>query len=93
MINFLLYMGARINDQNYCMKTALHAAVSLGHFDIAKLLIERGAKLDIKDEKQRTPLDLAKLTKNDQMMQLLTDKVIEPEPISEAKNVSTLALE
>ena len=81
MVKFLLDMGARINDQNYFMKTALHAAVQFDDLDTAKLLIDRGAKLDIKDEMQRTPLDIARIKNNDQMIKLLTEKVIEPEPI------------
>ena len=40
--------------------TPLHQAIAGGHFEVAKLLIERGARLDIKDEIFRgTPLGWA----------------------------------
>jgi ankyrin repeat protein len=39
--------------------TALHLASSEGHLDIAKLLIDRGANVDSRNDEQETPLALA----------------------------------
>ena len=40
--------------------TALHKAVAKGNIDLAKLLVNRGAKTDIEDPMGRTPLMRAK---------------------------------
>jgi len=45
------------------METALHLAVSLTHFKMIELLLEQRcgpALLNIKDNRKRTPLDLAR---------------------------------
>jgi ankyrin repeat protein len=40
----------RFNPEGYhAHATPLHQSIANGHFDVAKLLIERGARLDIKD--------------------------------------------
>jgi peptide-methionine (S)-S-oxide reductase len=66
MINFLLNMGVNPNGfpQNesgfHTHATPLHQAVSSGSLDSVKLLVEAGAKLDVKDRiYQGTPLDWA----------------------------------
>ncbi len=41
------------------LNTALHAAASQGTDNIVQFLAEHGAKLDAKDNKGRTPLDVA----------------------------------
>jgi uncharacterized protein len=51
--------GADVNALNVTGETALHGAASHGANDIIRLLAERGAKLDIKDKRKRTPLDIA----------------------------------
>jgi ankyrin repeat protein len=51
----------RFNPEGYHgHATPLHQAIAAGHFEVAKLLIERGARLDIKDHIFRgTPLGWA----------------------------------
>jgi uncharacterized protein len=58
-VQFCLAHGADINAVNVTGETALHGAASHGANDIIHLLAERGAKLDVKDKRNRTPLDIA----------------------------------
>jgi ankyrin repeat protein len=58
-VQFCLEHGADVNSVNVTGETALHGAASHGANDIIRLLAERGAKLDIKDKRNRTPLDIA----------------------------------
>ena len=68
----------RFNPQGYhAHATPLHQSIANGHFDVAKLLIERGARLDIKDNIFRsTPLGWA-------------DYCGQPEIASYIRNLST----
>ena len=50
--------GADVNAVNDNGQTALHLAVEQSD-DVIRLLVARGARLDIKDRQGRTPLDLA----------------------------------
>ncbi len=58
-VQFCLEHGADVNAVNVTGETALHGATSHGANDIIRLLAERGAKLDVKDKRNRTPLDVA----------------------------------
>jgi ankyrin repeat protein len=58
-VQFCLEHGADINAVNVTGETALHGAASHGANDIIRLLAEHGAKLDVKDKRNRTPLDIA----------------------------------
>ena len=40
-------------------QAAIHIAARLGHADVAEALIAAGARVDVKDERGRTPLDIA----------------------------------
>lgn len=61
------------NDGN----SALIFAVAYGQIDVTKKLIEKGAELDIKDSQGNTPLEIAKLNNNEDIIQLLTINVKE----------------
>ena len=53
--------------------TALHSATSKGHRDLARLLLNRGAEVDVTDEMYRkTPLGEALYYGNDAMARLLS---------------------
>ena len=58
-VQFCLEHGADVNAVNVTGETALHGAASHGANDIIRLLAERGAKLDVKDKRNRTPLEIA----------------------------------
>ena len=58
-VQFCLEHGVDVNAVNVTGQTALHGAASHGANDIIRLLAERGAKLDVKDKRNRTPLDIA----------------------------------
>jgi len=60
IIRFLLDKGADINRPVQSTgQTPLHLAVFWNHFDIVQELVQRKAKLDLKNSKGRTPLQLA----------------------------------
>jgi ankyrin repeat protein len=56
--NLCLEHGADVNARDASGSTALHLAVATSD-DLVKLLVERGARLDLKDQLGRTPLDVA----------------------------------
>jgi ankyrin repeat protein len=55
----LLAAGADVNDANRAGTTALHGAAFWGWNSVVRLLAERGARLDAKDARGRTPIDAA----------------------------------
>jgi ankyrin repeat protein len=55
----LLAAGVDINDCNTAGETALHGAAGRGADLVVKFLVDHGARLDIKDKVNRTPLDTA----------------------------------
>jgi hypothetical protein len=75
-IGRLLQRGADINQlgpRRHGYGSALHIAVREGHLDIAKLLIDRGAEIDVLDRKDFTPLHNATWNGNLEMTKLLLD--------------------
>lgn len=58
-VKFLLANGYKIDRQNKTGQTALHHLANRNNLEAIKLLIERGANPNIKDNKGRTPLQLA----------------------------------
>ncbi len=60
-IRLALDAGVDVNAQNATGDTALHTAATSGggQPSIIKLLVERGARLDVKNKADRTPLDAA----------------------------------
>jgi uncharacterized protein len=55
-VKLCLELGADVNATNSMGLTALLGAVNRGSNDIIELLVQRGARLDIKDKEGRTPL-------------------------------------
>ena len=59
-VKCLLKYGALINSKNESGLTPLHIAASLGWLEVVKCLIENGARVDVKDDKEgRTPFFFA----------------------------------
>ena len=55
----LLDRGADVNAANDAGQTALHAAAMLGANGIVRFLVDRGARLDVRNGQGRTPRDEA----------------------------------
>ena len=75
-IGKLLQKGADINQlgpRRHGYGSALHIAVREGYLDIAKLLIDRGAEIDVLDRKDFTPLHNATWNGNLEMTKLLLE--------------------
>ena len=58
----LIDSGADINARNKHGLTALHVAISRGNFQLVDFLIKKGARLDVRDEYEQTPLHYACLS-------------------------------
>jgi uncharacterized protein len=58
-IKLCMDKGADINTVDTTGATALHGAAGKGVDDVVKFLVEHGAKMDVKDKRGRTPLDVA----------------------------------
>ena len=56
----LLDRGVDVNHANDDGLTAIHLAAQAGLDSVVTLLAERGATLDVKDKKGRTPIDMAR---------------------------------
>jgi ankyrin repeat protein len=52
-------LGMDVNDVNSMGLTAIHGAANRGSDDIIQFLVQKGAKLDIKDKEGRSPLTWA----------------------------------
>src|SRR6185436_19417363 len=52
-------LGMSVDDVNSMGLTAIHGAANRGSDEIIKFLVEKGAKLDVKDKEGRTPLNWA----------------------------------
>jgi hypothetical protein len=58
-IAVLLDLGADVNAATASIGTPLHAAAASKHAENAKLLIARGARVDLRNKEHLTPLELA----------------------------------
>ncbi|CAM8924699.1 unnamed protein product [Rhodiola kirilowii] len=69
----ILGFGVDPNSKNYDHRTPLHVAASMGLLLMAKLLVEAGASVFLKDRWGHTPLDEAKICGNKSLLKLLED--------------------
>ena len=58
-VEMLVELGEDVNTSNTVQETALHGAAYRGANSIARYLIDRGARLDAKDEQGRMPVNIA----------------------------------
>lgn len=56
------------SPQNGCQETPLHTAVLSSQSEMALMLIKAGADLTLRDNLERTPLDLAKELEQDEVV-------------------------
>ncbi len=71
IVDFLLLEGMDPNEKAKDGSTSLHFAVESGSEDIVTLLIDYGADLYIKNNRQRTPLQMASFMKNRRLLVVL----------------------
>jgi ankyrin repeat protein len=84
-VKLLLDHGVDVNSYNDAGQTVLHAAAMRGRggqedgpntvesLDLIRYLVSRGARLDVKDKAGRTPIEMARFTKNDKAVALLSE--------------------
>jgi hypothetical protein len=65
-----LDLGADVNAANDAGDTALHGAASKGYDAIVQLLADKGARLEVKNKRGRTPLATAKKSTADLLRKL-----------------------
>jgi ankyrin repeat protein len=58
-VEFLYGLGQDVNAVNSMGLRAIHGAANRGSDDIVKFLVSKGARLDVKDNEGRTPMDWA----------------------------------
>ena len=71
VIKLLVSHRARINARNQNGLTALHFAVSKDSLDAARALVELGADLYIQNRRGLSPVDLARISNNNEMLEIL----------------------
>ncbi|GJZ76792.1 potassium channel SKOR-like protein [Tanacetum coccineum] len=72
-IRRIIANGIDPNSKDYDFRTPLHVATSQGFYVIAKLLVEAGASVLLKDRWGNTPLDEARLSGNKILIKLLEE--------------------
>jgi len=69
--------AANVNCQNYINMSALHVAVSTGQQDVTALLLEYGARADILEDMNITPVFTASQQGQTECLKLLLDSLTE----------------
>ena len=70
LLGHLIVYGAKIDVINAKKETPLHLAVKAGNFKAAELLLECGAKTQMKDENGKTAEEIAQDTRNHNILSL-----------------------
>ncbi|XP_010670208.1 potassium channel SKOR isoform X2 [Beta vulgaris subsp. vulgaris] len=65
--------GVDPNSRDYDLRTPLHVACSQGLYLMAKLLVEAGANVLLKDRQGKTPMDEARMCGHNNLIKLLED--------------------
>ena len=78
------------SPQNDCQETPLHIAIRGSHTKEAIMLIEAGADLSLRDNLERTPLDLAKELAQDDVVAAIQE-ALEDDAGGEHHEVSRIA--
>ena len=77
-VRLLLDHGADPNAQAtrhspYSLTTPLHRALNYGRIEIARLLLERGASVEVKNGEGKTPLDVASGERREEIIKFLSE--------------------
>ena len=86
-VRAMLDHGAVVKGNNKLL-TALHWAVTMGHRDVAELLIERGANVEAKAADGHTPLHMAAREGDAQMVQCLLEARANPNSTNNASQTA-----
>ena len=68
------YQRVNVDHADNYLMTALHWAASLGHVEVAAILVKRGADVELRDMHGRTPLIVAVIQGGFAMVQYLLEK-------------------
>ena len=63
-----------MNTGDYDCRTAMHLAASCGRVDVVNFLVSHGARVDVKDRYNGTPLDDARRENHDEVARLLEER-------------------
>lgn len=74
-LKYLLSKGANVHIGDMQGNTALHKAAYLGHIDCIHILLEYGARLQDKNCMNQTPLEVAEIFEQKEIVALLTTMV------------------
>jgi ankyrin repeat protein len=81
VFKYLIQYGANIHTQcqyGKCQQAPLHLAVRMKNIPMIRLLLEKGADVNAKDEGGKTPLCLAIYTENNEIVKLLLSYGADP---------------
>ena len=73
LVKSVIARGADLNESNEYGYTPLIRAVGNGYVEIARILIENGANLELKDALGRTALEMAKIQRNPALIKMLEE--------------------
>jgi len=80
-VRFLIEKGSLVNVQSiYDSGTPLHYATENGFNNVVSILLDNGARCDLKNKFENTPLHVAVLTAQADIFKLLVDKMSENDP-------------
>jgi ankyrin repeat protein len=63
--------GADVNQRNYQGANALTFAATFGHLEIAEMLLFKGADMNARDVRGKSPIDHAVIQENYEMVALM----------------------
>ena len=73
-----------VNDQDKQGDSVLHKACSVGNDAIVRCLLEKGAKIDVKNVAGKTPLDIASMKSHAACIRVLLKQMLNTQDLSAA---------